>query len=66
MRSQELLHFVTAHVHAFEHFGGAPELCVCDNLRSGVTRAHGYEPDVNGTYQEMVADYNVAILPARS
>lgn len=66
VRSQELLHFVTAHVHAFEHFGGVPEICVCDNLRAGVTRAHRYEPDVNATYQEMAAHYNVAILPARS
>ena len=35
----------------------------CDNLRSGVTRAHRYEPDVNATYQEMAAHYGVADHP---
>ncbi len=39
---------------------------VCDNLRSGVTRPHRYEPDVNATYSEMAAHYGVAIIPARS
>jgi len=66
VRSQELLHWVSAHVHAFEAFGGVPEICVCDNLRSGVTRPHRYDPDVNATYQDMAAHYNVAIIPARS
>ena len=53
VRSQELLHWVTAHVHAFEALGGCPAIVVCDNLRSGVTRPHRYEPDVNATYQDM-------------
>ncbi|MDA8269472.1 MAG: IS21 family transposase [Actinomycetota bacterium] len=66
VRSQELLYFVTAHVHTFEALGGVPEICVCDNLRSGVTHPHRYEPDVNATYQDMAAHYNVAIIPARS
>ena len=66
VRSQELLHWVSAHVHAFEHLGGCPQIVVCDNLRSGVTRPHRYEPDVNATYQEMAAHYGVAVIPARS
>ena len=66
LRSQELLYWVTAHVHNFEALGGVPEICVCDNLRAGVTRPHRYEPDVNATYQDMAAHYNVAIIPARS
>ena len=45
--SQELLYWVTAHVHCFEALGGCPAIVVCDNLRSGVTRPHRYEPDVN-------------------
>ena len=36
--SQELICWVTGHVHAFEFMGGCPEIVVCDNLRSGVTR----------------------------
>jgi len=38
---------------------------VPDNLRSGVTRANRYEPDLNPTYQEMAEHYGVAIIPAR-
>lgn len=64
--SQELLYWVTGHVHAFEFFEGCPAIVVCDNLRSGVTRPHRYEPDVNATYQEMATHYSVAIIPARS
>jgi len=66
LASQELMHWVTAHVHAFEWLGACPAIVVCDNLRSGVTRPHRYEPDVNATYSEMAAHYGVAIVPARS
>ncbi len=65
LRSQELASWVTGHVHAFEFFGGVPEIVVCDNLRSGVTRPHRYEPDVNATYQEMAAHYGIAVIPTR-
>jgi transposase len=64
--SQELLYWVTAHVHAFEAMGACPAIVVCDNLRSGVTRPHRYEPDVNATYSEMAAHYGVAVIPARA
>ncbi len=58
--SQELMHWVAAHVHAFEALGGCPAIVVCDNLRSGVTRPYRYEPDVNATYSEMAAHYGVS------
>ena len=64
--SQELLYWVTAHVHCFEALGGCPAIVVCDNLRSGVTRPHRYEPDVNATFAEMAAHYGVAVIPARA
>jgi len=64
--SQQLLYWVTAHVHCFEAMGGCPQIVVCDNLRSGVTRPDRYEPDVNATYAEMAAHYRVAIMPARA
>jgi transposase len=66
LRSQELLHWISAHCHAFEFIEGVPAIVVCDNLRSGVTKAHRYEPDVNATYQEMAAHFGVAIIPTRS
>jgi len=64
--SQELLYWVTAHVHCFEAMGGCPQIVVCDNLRSGVTRSNRYEPDVNATFTEMAAHYGVAVMPARA
>ena len=64
--SQELLYWVTGHVHAFEFLGGCPQIVVCDNLRSGVTRPHRYEPEVNLTFAEMAAHYGVAVIPARA
>jgi transposase len=65
VRSQELLYWVNAHIHALEFYGGCPEISVPDNLRSAVTKAHRYEPDVNATYQEMAAHYDMAIIPTR-
>ena len=64
--SQELVHWVSAHVQAMEFYGGCPAIVVPDNLRSAVTKAHRYEPDINTTYQEMAAHYTMAIIPARS
>jgi transposase len=64
--SQELPHWISAHVHTFEFLDGATEILVPDNLRSGVTRAHLYEPALNATYQEMAAHYGCAIIPARA
>jgi transposase len=64
--SQELMYWVAGHVHTLEWLDGCPQIVVCDNLRSGVTRPHRYEPDVNATYAEMAAHYGLAIVPARS
>jgi transposase len=63
--SQKLDDWVSAHVRTFEFLGGCPAILVCDNLLSGVTRAHRYEPDVNATYQDMAAHYGIAVIPAR-
>jgi transposase len=65
LRSQELEHWVRAHAHCFEFLGGVPAIVVCDNLKSGVTKASRYEPDLNATFQEMAAHYGTAIIPAR-
>ena len=36
-----------------------------DNLKTGVKAPCRYEPDLNPTYQEMAAHYDVAVIPAR-
>ena len=63
--SQELEHWIASHSRCFEYFDGVSECIVPDNLRSGVTRACRYEPDINPTYQEMAAYYGTVIIPAR-
>ncbi len=64
--TQGLPDWIASHMRTFRYLGGCPEILVPDNLRSGVTRAHRYDPDLNKTYQDMSVHYGVAIVPARS
>jgi len=63
--SQTLPDWTSSHVHAFEYFGCAPRVLVPDNLKSGVSKACRYEPDLNPTYADMAEHYGCAVLPAR-
>lgn len=63
--SQKLEDWVMSHVRAFQFLGAVPAIIVPDNLRSATTRACKYDPDLNPTYQQLAAHYNVAIIPAR-
>ena len=54
-----------SHVRALEFFGGAPEMVVPDNLRSGVKRPDFYEPDLNPSYQDWAVHDELAVIPAR-
>lgn len=63
--TQTLPDWLGAHVRALEFFGGAPAALVPDNLKSGVDRAHRYDPDLNRAYAEFAEHYGLAILPAR-
>ena len=63
--TQALPDWLGAHVRALEFIGGAPAAIVPDNLKSAVTRAHRYEPQINPSYQDFAEHYGLAILPAR-
>lgn len=63
--SQTTKDWLMSHVRMFEFFGGVPEMLVPDNLKSGVTRACRYDPDINTSYQQLAEHYQVAVLPAR-
>lgn len=63
--TQSLPDWCASHVRALNFIGGTPELVVPDNLRSGVSKPHRYEPDINPTYQDLADHYAMAILPAR-
>jgi transposase len=63
--SQGLEDWIGSHVRAFSFYGGVPEAVVPDNLKSGVSKACRYEPDINPTYNDMARHYQTVILPAR-
>jgi transposase len=63
--TQSLPDWIGAHVRAFAFFGGVPRLLVPDNLKSGVTAACHYDPDINATFAHMAEHYGVAVLPTR-
>jgi transposase len=63
--TQQLPDWLGSHVRALTFFGGVPAAIVPDNLKSGVSKAHRYEPDLNPAYQDFAEHYGLAILPAR-
>lgn len=63
--SQSLPDWIHSHVRALAFMQGVPELVIPDNLKSGVTKASRYEPDLNPTYQEVATHYGFAIIPTR-
>lgn len=64
--NQQLPHWIEAHIHAFEFYGGTTQLLVPDNTKTGVDKACYYEPEVNPTYEEMARHYGTAVLPTRT
>lgn len=63
--SQQLPDWIGSHVRMLNFFGGCPTLIVPDNLRSGITKACRYEPEINQTYADFIDYYKTAVLPAR-
>jgi transposase len=64
--SQTLPDWIGSHVRMLEHFGASPEILVPDNLKSGVSKACRYEPDLNPSYLAFANFYSIAVIPARS
>ncbi|MBD8790992.1 IS21 family transposase [Pseudomonas syringae] len=64
--SQKLPDWLGSHARCFAFIGGTPQILVPDNLRSGVSKAHRYEPDINPSYRDLAEHYGVAVVPARS
>ena len=64
-RSQDLPSWITAHVRMLDYFHGSPAIWVSDNLKSGVTSAHRYEPEINRTYRDLAQHYDAVVIPAR-
>ena len=63
--TQQLPDWIASHVRMVEYFGGVSALTIPDNLRTGVTYASYYDPEINATYAEWAAHYGTAVLPTR-
>ena len=63
--SQDLAAWLGAHVNALEFYAGAPRVVVPDNLKSGVTKACWYDPELNPSYLDLAQHFSVAVLPTR-
>lgn len=63
--SQKLPDWINSHVRAFDFIGGVPTIVVPDNLKSAVTKACRYDPELNPSYQQLAAHYGTALVPAR-
>lgn len=57
--------FLESHRRMFEFFGGVPHVISPDNLKSAVSKAHCYDPDVNKAYVRLASHYQCAVVPAR-
>jgi transposase len=63
--TQTLPDWIGSHSRAFTFFGGVTQIVVPDNLKSGVSKACLYEPNINPTYLDMANYYDTVVIPAR-
>jgi len=64
--SQKREDMIACIANALSFYGGVPKAIVSDNLKSAVTRASKYEPEVNRTFKDFACHYNCVINPTRS
>ena len=58
-------HWIQAHIHAYNFFGGSTRILVPDNLKTGVIKNTRTELVLNRAYHEMAEYYGSAVIPAR-
>ena len=63
--TQKLPDWLASHRRMFTFFGGTPAVVIPDNLRSAVSKACRYDPDLNPSYQQLAEHYGIAVIPAR-
>lgn len=62
---EKQISWIQAHINAYKFFGGVTRLLRPDNLRTGVSKADKYEPEINPVYREMAEYYGTYVSPAR-
>ena len=63
--TQGIENFLGSQIRAFHYFGGVPKMLVPDNLKSAVTKACRYDPDINRSYMHMAEHFGCSVMPAR-
>lgn len=63
--SQKVADWIGSNTRALEYFGGVPALVVPDQLKSAVTRACAYEPEIQRNFEQWATHYGTLVLPAR-
>jgi hypothetical protein len=64
--SQKREDLLTCIGNALQYYGGVPKAIVSDNLKSAVTRASKYEPQVNKSLKDFAHYYSCVVNPARA
>jgi hypothetical protein len=62
---QDQVSFVASHVKLFDYLGGVPVRIILDNLKTGVIKAHLYNPQFNRAYRELAEHYSCFLDPCR-
>jgi len=63
VRDQKVPTWLACHRRAFEYFHGVPRRLIIDSLKSGITRACYYEPEVQRAYAEYAEGYGFLVAP---
>lgn len=64
--SQKRADLLSSIANALQFYGGVPRAIVSDNLKSAVTRASKYEPQINKSLKDFAQHYNCVVNPTRS
>lgn len=65
VRNQSIEEFLYALEQCLLFIGGVPEILVPDNLKSAVTKADRYEPDINTALEDFANHYGTTVVPTR-
>ncbi|MBD3284639.1 IS21 family transposase, partial [Candidatus Uhrbacteria bacterium] len=63
VKNQKVVTWLGCHRRAFEFFNGLPSQIRIDNLKSAITKACYYEPEVQRAYEELALGYGFRIDP---
>jgi len=63
VKNQKISTWLGCHRRAFEFFGGVPQKAIIDNLKSAITRACSFDPEIQRSYEMLAEGYEFLISP---